>query len=34
MNGKLMFLWQAQLAFKMWTGKSPEINDEVIDLLD
>tara|TARA_B100000575_G_scaffold293650_1_gene305756 strand:- start:299 stop:1141 length:843 start_codon:yes stop_codon:yes gene_type:complete len=34
MNGKLMFLWQAQLAFKMWTGTSPEINDEVIDLLD
>ena len=34
MNGKLMFLGQAQLAFKMWTGKSPEINKEVIDLLD
>ena len=34
MNGKLMFLGQAQLAFKMWTGKSPEINDEVIDLLE
>ncbi len=34
MNGKLMFLGQAQLAFKMWTGKSPEINEEVIDLLD
>ena len=34
MNGKLMFLGQAQLAFKMWTGKSPEINDEVINLLD
>jgi len=34
MNGKLMFLGQAQLAFKLWTGKSPEINEEVIDLLD
>ncbi len=34
MNGKLMFLWQAHLAFKMWTGISPEINDKVIDLLD
>ena len=34
MNGKLMFLWQAQLAFKMWTGKSPEIDNEVISLLD
>ncbi len=34
MNGKMMFLRQAQLAFKMWTGVSPEINDEVINLLD
>ena len=34
MNGKMMFLWQAQLAFEMWTGISPEINDEVINLLD
>ena len=34
MNGKMMFLWQAQLAFKMWTGVSPKINNEVIDLLD
>ena len=33
MNGKLMFLWQAQIAFKMWTGVSPEINDEVMNLL-
>jgi len=34
MNGKMMFLRQAQLAFEMWTGVSPEINDEVINLLD
>ena len=34
MNGKMMFLWQAQLAFQMWTGISPKINDEVINLLD
>ncbi len=34
MNGKMMFLWQAHLAFKMWTGVSPEINDDVISLLD
>ena len=34
MNGKMMFLWQAHLAFKMWTGISPKINDEVIKLLD
>jgi len=34
MNGKMMFLWQAQLAFKMWTGVSPTIDEEVIKLLD
>tara|TARA_Y200000002_G_C22606059_1_gene631672 strand:+ start:394 stop:1233 length:840 start_codon:yes stop_codon:yes gene_type:complete len=34
MNGKMMFLWQAHLAFKMWTGVSPKIDDEVIKLLD
>ena len=34
MNGKMMFLWQAQSAFKIWTGISPEIDDEVIRLLD
>ena len=33
-NGKMMFLWQAHLAFKMWTGISPKIDDEVIKLLD
>ena len=34
MNGKMMFLWQAHLAFKMRTGVSPKIDDEVIKLLD
>ncbi|MDA9696652.1 shikimate dehydrogenase [Candidatus Pelagibacter sp.] len=34
MNGKKMFLWQAHLAFKMWTGVSPTIDEEVIKLLD
>ena len=34
MNGKMMFLWQAQIAFQMWTSICPEIDDEVIKLLD
>ena len=33
MNGKMMFLWQAHLAFKKWTGVSPKIDQEVIKLL-
>ena len=33
-NGKLMFIYQAFLAFKLWHGISPEINDDVIKLLD
>ena len=34
MNGKMMFLWQAQIAFQMWTNVCPKIDDEVIKLLD
>ena len=34
MNGKMMFLWQAQIAFKIWTGISSKIDNEVIKLLD
>ena len=34
MNGKMMFLKQAQIAFQMWTGISPRIDSEVIKLLD
>ena len=33
MNGKMMFLQQAQIAFQMWTGISPEVDNEVIKLL-
>jgi len=34
MNGKMMFLLQAQIAFKIWTNISPEIDDELMRLLD
>ena len=33
-NGKLMFIYQAFSAFNIWHGVKPEINDEVIKLLD
>ena len=33
-NGRLMFIYQAAAAFKTWHGFEPEINDEVIRLLD
>ena len=33
-NGKLMFIYQAFTAFKVWHGIEPEINNEVIRLLD
>tara|TARA_B110001450_G_scaffold16390_1_gene15115 strand:+ start:546 stop:1337 length:792 start_codon:yes stop_codon:yes gene_type:complete len=33
-NGKLMFIYQAFEAFKVWHGVEPEINNEVIKLLD
>ncbi|MDA9643946.1 shikimate dehydrogenase [Candidatus Pelagibacter sp.] len=33
-NGKLMFVYQAFAAFKVWHGINPEINDKVIKLLD
>ena len=34
MNGQRMFLNQAKYAFYLWTNKTPEIDDEVIKLLD
>ncbi len=34
MNGKMMFIWQAQIAFQMWTGVAAEIDEELIKLLD
>ena len=33
-NGKMMFIYQAYLAFKIWHGIYPNINDEIIDLLE
>ena len=33
-NGKLMFLYQAFLAFKLWHNVEPTINNETIRLLD
>ena len=33
-NGKLMFIYQAFAAFKVWHGVEPKINNEVIKLLD
>ena len=34
LNGKLMFVHQALAAFNIWHGLKPEINDDVIKLLD
>ena len=34
MNGQMMFLNQAKYAFNLWTNITPEINDEVIKILD
>ena len=33
-NGKLMFIYQAVSAFKLWHGIEPSINDETMRLLD
>ena len=33
-NGKSMFIYQALASFKMWHGIQPEINSEVIKILD
>lgn len=33
-NGKLMFIYQAFLAFNLWHGIQPKINNDVIKLLD
>jgi len=33
-NGKLMFVYQAFLAFNLWHGVQPKINNDVIKLLD
>ena len=33
-NGKMMFIYQAFAAFKVWHGIRPKINEDVIKLLD
>ena len=33
-NGKLMFIYQALSAFKLWHGIEPEVNSETLKLLD
>ena len=33
-NGKMMFIYQAHQAFTIWHKVMPEINDEVIELLN
>ena len=33
-NGKMMFIYQAHQSFTIWHKIMPEINDEVIKLLD
>ena len=33
-NGKLMFIYQAFSAFKLWHGIEPSINEETIKILD
>ena len=33
-NGKMMFIYQAQLAFKIWHNILPEIDKEIVKLLD
>lgn len=33
-NGKLMFIYQAFLAFNLWHGVQPKIDEDVIKLLD
>ena len=33
-NGKLMFVYRASLAFNIWHKLKPDINEEVLKLLD
>ena len=34
LNGKMMFIYQAVSAFDIWHGLKPDVNEEVIKLLD
>ena len=33
-NGKMMFVYQAKESFKIWNNLIPEINNEVLELLN
>ena len=33
-NGKLMFIYQAYEAFRLWHGVEPDVNEEILKLLD
>ena len=33
-NGKMMFIYQALYAFKVWHGVEPGVNEDVIKILD
>ena len=33
-NGKLMFIYQALEAFRLWHGTEPDVNDEILKFLD
>jgi len=33
-NGKLMFIYQALEAFKLWHGTEPNVNNEILKLLE
>ena len=34
LNGKMMFIYQAFFAFKLWHSLEPEINNDILKLLD
>ena len=34
LNGKLMFIYQALSAFNIWHGLEPDVNENIIKLLD
>ncbi len=33
-NGKKMFIYQAQASFKIWNSLEPEIDNNIMELLD
>ena len=33
-NGKMMFIYQAMVAFNLWHGIKPEVNEEIVKFLD